>query len=144
SSKAYLAAGMNKLLIAYPDTELLVRYDLGTFEKEVTVKFPLPGSIKQVCLGSTSAGPLLVCYSNGNNGGFGQVQVAFLDLTTFKELDAGPNVANGFNMVLGGGWGENYHFRARPDGRVFVGWNGPAMGVGHNGICHYDLSETGA
>ena len=36
SDKAVIAAGMNKLIVAYTDTNTLVRYDLTTFDKEAT------------------------------------------------------------------------------------------------------------
>jgi predicted Zn finger-like uncharacterized protein len=143
SGTAHIAAGMNKLMVAYPDTEVVVRYDLTTFEKDVTARLPFQGTVKGLALGSASAGPLLVCYSKGGGGGgppgWAQGTVAFLDLTTLKALDAGPDAANGLN-VGGGFGGDHFQFRARPDGRAFVGWTGFG---GPNGLNSYTLSETG-
>ncbi len=117
ADNAKIAAGMNKLVVAYPDQDTLVRFDLTTFEKEATVKNPLGGTIRHLCMGSASAGPLLVSYTRG----VGQLDAApltFLDPTTFKELDVDqPQTRVGQANVR-----DAMHFRASPDGTVFAAW----------------------
>ncbi|MDB5310003.1 MAG: hypothetical protein JWO38_4205 [Gemmataceae bacterium] len=131
------AAGMNKLVVAYPDTGLVTRYDLTTFEKEATAKIPFDGTVRHVAAGAASGGPLLVQYAKGGTGpaGFEQTAVAFLDFTTFKELDAGQVGANAPAGGMGFDRGAVY-FRASPDGRVIARW-------GINGLIVYTLFDGG-
>ncbi|AMV22811.1 hypothetical protein VT84_00265 [Gemmata sp. SH-PL17] len=133
---ACLAAGMNKLLVVYPDTEVIVRYDLGTFEKEVTAKLPFRGTVKQTCLGAASAGPMLVFYGKGTDA-LAQAPVTFLDITTLKELDAGNNAGG---RALTASFRDAMHYRASPDGRVYGAWATSHTPTGLNGLV---VSETG-
>lgn len=118
ADSAKFAAGMNKLVVAYPDQHQLVRYSLSTFEKEDTQKCPAEGTIKKVAMGSASAGPLLVALgANNQPGGFGggQSKLEFLDPATMKAVDIAQENAQVWRQ-----WADNDHFRASPDGRVFT------------------------
>jgi hypothetical protein len=55
-----IAAGLHKLFVAYPEKNILQRYDLNTFEREVTTTLPLTGPVGGLCMGSASTGPLFV------------------------------------------------------------------------------------
>lgn len=125
------AAGMNKLVVAYPDQNQLVRYDLTTFEKEDTQPSPTDGTIKKVAMGSASAGPLLVALSGGNGNGFGgQSRLEFVDPTTFRAVDLAQEQGQNWRQ-----WAHNDHFRASPDGRVFTVHGG-------SGITSFTIREA--
>ncbi len=110
------AAGMNKLIVAYPDQNILDRYDLTSFQKEGSGPCPLDGTVRHLAMGSASAGPLLVDYAKKGTGG--GTPVAYLDPATFREVDLPPENKS---ATLGGG--EQMHFRAAPDGSAFGAWN---------------------
>jgi hypothetical protein len=71
------AAGRDKLFVAYPTSELLVRYSLATFEKELTVPLPGKGKVHCLAMGSGSTTPLLLGRTSGP---------IFLDPTNLKEV----------------------------------------------------------
>jgi S1-C subfamily serine protease len=104
SETAIIAAGADKLVVGYPDTSVIQRWSLTTFEKELTVTAPGEGTLTTLCMGSDSRGPLYV----GSTRGAAQ----FLDLTTFKTLDVKINKGK-----LPGGGGV--YVRASADGTVF-------------------------
>src|SRR5207244_3136932 len=55
-----IAAGKDKLFVVLLKNNLIVRYNLRTFEKEVTAQFPVPGAeIFVALMGSHSHGPLV-------------------------------------------------------------------------------------
>lgn len=112
-----IAAGMHKLLVVYPHLEVLVRYDLGTFEKELTAKVPVKGVVKQICLGAASAGPMLVFH--GNPDGFPETApVSLVDIHTLQAFKPGQDSGR----MMWAGIGDTYHFRASPDGRLYGAW----------------------
>jgi hypothetical protein len=113
SDTVQIAAGMNKLIVAYPAENTLVRYDLSTFDKEATEKLPGEGALKKVALGSASAGPLLVAIGPPFPGG--QSKLAFYDPNTLAAVDI--ELENG---QVWREWGEGDHLRASPDGGVFT------------------------
>ncbi|AWM38508.1 hypothetical protein C1280_16985 [Gemmata obscuriglobus] len=100
--KMVMAAGMNKLVVGYPDTGALTRFDLTTLEKEVTVQSPVE-KFDALLLGAASAGPLFL----------GRTPV---DLQTFKLMDA-PAPPAGFGL-----YGRR-HSRISPDGHVIGSWS---------------------
>src|SRR5262249_33935964 len=74
---ALIAACVDKLFVVLPTANVIQRYSLATFEKELTA--PVSAEVKSVSvamLGSASRGPLML---NGENGAF------FFDPYTLKE-----------------------------------------------------------
>lgn len=99
--KMRIAANMNKLIVAYPDTGTLVRYDLATLDKEATGRSPL-GRFDSVLMGSASAGPLYIDRFT-------------VDPQTFQLYDA---------MVTALAIGRiGLHVRVSPDGHVIGSWS---------------------
>jgi hypothetical protein len=92
------AAGMEVLVVAAPEAGVLQRWNLRTFQKEVTVPLPVPGRVTDLCLGSASAGPLLLC-QNGMAGQAGQGR--FLDPVTFKVLERDGEANRSLPVVPG-------------------------------------------
>jgi hypothetical protein len=134
-SNVCIAAGMNKLLVVYPQLEVIVRYDLGTFEKEVTAKLALRGTIKQICLGAASAGPMLVFHGSRWDL-LNQSPITFLDIRSLTELNPGKD--NGRLMMAS--IRDTVHFRASPDGRVYGAWTTSSSPTGLHGLV---ASESG-
>jgi hypothetical protein len=110
-----MAAGMDKFFIVIVDQGIIQRFNLTTFEKEVTARLPFTGSVKAIATGSAASGPLLVHYSKGGNA-LAEAPVTFIDPVTFKELDLGGAVLARHSDR------DSYHYRASPDGTVFGGW----------------------
>ena len=98
--KMRIAASMNKLVVAYPDTGVVTRFDLTTFEKEVTARAPVD-KFDSIMMGAASAGPLYM----------GNLPV---DLTTFKPFDAPPRFMGGRDST---------HYRVSPNGHVIGSWS---------------------
>ena len=107
------AAGMDKLFVVYIDKNLIQRFSLATFEKEVLVPLPVEGQVKSIATGPAAAGLLLVRY--GEQPTPGVSPVVFIDPVTFKRRDIGKQMP--FHSA-----DEAYHYRASPDGSVFGGW----------------------
>jgi hypothetical protein len=78
--RVLLAAGMEKLVVVLPDKNLILRWSLTTFQREVIAAVPLSGKVNAVCMGSASAGPLLLTVEGGPTA-------AFLDIMTMRLLD---------------------------------------------------------
>jgi hypothetical protein len=113
--RALLAAGTTKLLVYLPAAGLLQRYDLTTGRREASAPLPLVPPLS-FCMGSSSAGPLVV---SGAKGG-----LTFYDPATFEALNP-PSEA---------GQGRAFGVRVWPsaDGRTlgFTGTYGQPSGVG--------------
>ncbi len=72
-----IAAGIDKLIVGLPQANAFQRWNLQTFEREVTVPNPLDGAISDLVMGSASTGPLLVNFAGRN---------ALLNPRTFRQL----------------------------------------------------------
>lgn len=131
SDSVKFAAGQDKLIVAYPDDGVLARFDLTTFEKEVTAKSPVDSTIRQVCMGSASNGPLLVSSSDGQRG-LSFAKLTFLDPLTFKSVGIDPPENRGFGMI--GLGGDKMHYRASPDGTLFGAWSTAGSPTGMTSI----------
>jgi hypothetical protein len=118
--KVAFAAGLDWLIVGYPNSNVLQRWNLTTFEKEATVPCPVPGTIGNVVMGSASAGPLLICFEGGDWGG----KATFIDPKTFRPLDLewtqGQMPAVAAELV-----------RASADGTLF-GWRCGRGSEGHD------------
>jgi predicted Zn finger-like uncharacterized protein len=124
SASPRIAAGMDKLFVADPAEGLIVRYNLLTFEKEITVQLPpapAGGKVDALVTGSAANGPILVGYSARERSGGSGVLV---DPVTFKEVAVEfPNGARFPTFTP-------YLARASADGRTFV------IHDGHGGEPH--------
>jgi ribosomal protein S27E len=105
-----IAAGMDKLIMVFPDTKIIQRWNLLTRERELTTTID-QGNVKSVLLGSASHGPLALNGSDpiGGGGGVG----AFYDLKTLKKMEV---------KRQGGHGGIGGEARVSADGTVFGIW----------------------
>ncbi len=102
STNVLIAAGANKLLIAFPEEQVLERWDLGTLEREGGSHIsPIDGWIRALAMGSDSDGPALAlwyprargypAYLKASNYFFGEpgARFSFIDLDRLSVLKAG-------------------------------------------------------
>jgi len=84
SDDVKLAAGMNKLVVVLSDKKLIQRWDLLKLEREATKPLPFKEGVRAACMGSASAGPLLLFENNGDER---PATAQFFDLNTLKPAD---------------------------------------------------------
>jgi len=110
--KVLLAAGMDKLVVVDPARNIIQRWNLTTFEKEVTADLPTTTGLtaSAIAMGSASNGPLLV---QGINYPILGEWFAF-DITTMKEIKGPPRHNSGLECAPGD------KARASNDGHTIV------------------------
>jgi hypothetical protein len=122
------AAGMEKLVVALPDKNVLQRWDLTSFERELTAVAPVQGAVQVLLMGSASAGPLVVAYGGearhgGDGPRFAGTGCLFLNPANFKEVKYKVERFHGMHP---------HSTRASADGTVFAGsndWQGSCSAV---------------
>jgi hypothetical protein len=106
---------MDKLLVILPQLNVIQRWNLTTFEREVTAMLPLKSTVQTACMGSASSGPLLLYTGRDNRGGGDQLH--FLDIQRLKPIEVGWATQR---LDLGY---DQMHIRASADGKVFGLWS---------------------
>ncbi len=105
-----VVAGLDRLLVLLPGSNTVERYSLTTFTREASAPWPFKGTVKAICMGGASRGPLLAAGVDGPplRG------VAFLDCDTLKPLElTTPHDLTGDGPVT---------VRAAMNGEVFTHW----------------------
>jgi predicted Zn finger-like uncharacterized protein len=113
-----LAAGMTKLLVVVPDRNMVQRWDLTTFQRDVTQTLPVSGKICTAVMGSASDGALIL-------GGptlrqHGALPLCFIDVATLKEIQPAEQQAGG---MVGTHPQYPHSMRVSADGRTITMWN---------------------
>jgi predicted Zn finger-like uncharacterized protein len=108
ADNAKIAAGLDKLVVVLPDQKLIQRWNLLTFEREVTANLPFSHQLTAIAMGSASSGPLLVQSVNWPAAG----EMFLFDILTMKRYDP-----EGFKQHLP--MDPNPVMRASADGRLF-------------------------
>jgi hypothetical protein len=117
---ALFAAGMTKLLVVLPDTNLMQRWDLLSFERELTVPVPVNGKVCSIAMGSASNGPLVLGGPTIHQSG--TLPLSFVDVDTLKELQPAEEKGHPAGMV--GKHPQYPHtMRVSADGRTITMWN---------------------
>jgi hypothetical protein len=104
-----ITACMDKLFVAIPAKGMIQRWNLRTFEKEVTHQLPFKGTLTEICMGHASRSPLVAVYKETEPG---RGNIKYLDPDTLKPLDL--EYADKTAIFAGRG------VRASADGRVFA------------------------
>ncbi|MBL67227.1 MAG: hypothetical protein CMO74_02060 [Verrucomicrobiales bacterium] len=108
SDEILFAGGMDKLIVVARDHKIIQRWDLKSFEKELTVALDEPGLVDSLVMGASSAGPLLMLTRNG---------ARFYNPQTLKRESYGQR--DNF-------WASHPQYpmqvRASMDGTAFTGW----------------------
>lgn len=84
-ARARFAAGIDKLLIAYPGVCRLDRYDLATLTLEAEER-GLPDAIAGLYMGSASHGPALLCTLESRQEGVREAACTFYDPATLRPV----------------------------------------------------------
>src|SRR5262249_13849067 len=121
------AAGMDKLIVVLPNLNIIQRWSLGTFEREVTAMVPIKGTVKTMCMGSASNGPLAVYTGEDPRRGFGG-QLHFLDVHKLRPIEVGWT-----NQRPHLGY-DSTQLRASADGKVFGLWSTQVSPQGFNAL----------
>src|SRR5205085_8428291 len=109
AGKFKIAAGMTKLLVALPESNVLQRWDLTTFTRDLSVPLPIAHRAHGLAMGHASDGPLLIQD--------GAVPL-FLDVRTMQVMTA--PAAPPFGVRLSSFEERAVPMRASGDGRLFV------------------------
>ncbi|QDU47915.1 hypothetical protein [Gimesia panareensis] len=104
-----VAAGADKLVVLLRDQRQLERYDLQTFEKELSVALPPGDPVSRITMGAASNGPILV----GAEAGAGR-HPSFLDLQTLQPSAIQMSEESWESIE-----GQNLLVKASANGRVF-------------------------
>jgi hypothetical protein len=127
---ALIAAGNEHLFVLAPTANVIQRWSLTTFEKEVTVANPLKGTPRHLLVGHATDGPVFVVGPN-----------RALDSKTFKEVPFGDR-ANGRGMGdMAGHPQYPPSVRISADGRVFA-WH--TRGLSPSGLSSMVIGESDA
>jgi hypothetical protein len=105
------AAGLDKLIAVFPNSKMIRRYDLTTFEQEVQATLPLPGT-HTALMGAASRGPLLL--SAAEEGVGATTKIVLVDPAALKGIDVD------FTLTGAGGFGLGSVSRVSGDGGVFT------------------------
>jgi hypothetical protein len=125
-------AGADKLVVLLRDKKILQRWNLATFERELTVQCPTTERVPGIVMGSNSHGPLLLTTLNEHRWS----GVMFLDLN-MKVLDMKPSPESSSF-----GHGNVEHLRASANGRVFIVGTASVL-VSGNRLTVYGDTTTG-
>jgi hypothetical protein len=122
----FFAAGLDKLMVVLPDKNLVQRWSLTTFERDVTATLSVTGRIHSAAMGSASDGPLVL--GGPELRGAGGLPLRFLDATTLKEI---VPQAEGRGGMVGTHPQYPHVMRISADGRVIDMWN---IGLSPSGL----------
>ncbi len=139
-------AGQDKIVMVLPDTNVVQRWDIAKGERDLAVPLALKGTVKSVCMGSASQGPIFVGVDDGPFP-----KASFLNLRSLKpEPIKMPE--------RGIGLSDLGFVRASADGKTFTTWspNTSPQGVNvlvltggelrasyqHESAGHLDLDRT--
>ena len=81
--RVLFTAGQEKLVVVLGSTNVIQRWSLATFEREVAAPAPVQGRITAVAMGSATRGPVVL--TTGGEDRFGDRGLFFLDLQTLRE-----------------------------------------------------------
>ena len=113
---ALFAASRSKLLVCYPKSSVLERWDLTTFDRDLSIETPVAGVVQNLEMGWNSEGPAVIRWSPGRGTSRGGT-VDLVDVDTMKVLKVEKK-----SLPTHWGHSDSMHFRASPDGRTVGIW----------------------
>jgi predicted Zn finger-like uncharacterized protein len=108
---AMIAAGMTKLVVVYPGSNIVQRWDLLTRKRDVSAQLDVKGSPSAIAMGSASQGPLLVVVGDQSLS-----TATFHNLATFKSVPIDRDRQSSHYH-----WTPGY-IRVSGTGNVFTSW----------------------
>jgi hypothetical protein len=129
-----IADGANSLILAFGDQQVISRWSLKTFERELAITMDFATGVASMAMGSASTGPLLIAKQGESTYGAVDKGLVFLDIDTLKPIPmAFPNVS-----IVTSQWSERTLITASAAGQLFVlsqsetvvlRYRGPSLGV---------------
>jgi hypothetical protein len=110
------AAGADKLIVVLGSTNIIQRWSLTTFQRELASQLPIHGVVKSLSMGSASQGPLLIHWAVGT-GALDRASFGLLDIRALRLLPT-----NDVQTGHYGSYRDIVHVRAAPDGQVYGLW----------------------
>ena len=146
ATNVLFTAGRSRVLVAYPDNGMVMRYSLATGERELAQRAPVTGIVQRVEMGANSEGPVLMRWATGTDA-LDRAQYAVIDLLTLRKRSLSKPVT-GHN----GCFRDRVHLRASADGTTFGVWatsHSPSglgsMVLGGGGVeANYEHTSVGA
>jgi hypothetical protein len=111
-----MAAGLTRLVLALPGSRTLQRWNLETFEQELSVPYPGKAEIQALTMGSASQGPLLALGKEGPHP-WPNLFLLTLDKLERREIVWAPQTQTHPFFPS-----TNYQMRSSPDGRSAGAW----------------------
>lgn len=115
AENAFIAGGLDKMIVVSPSESVIERWSLTTFERETARPLPVEGVVKSIALGYASTGPLLIHWAVSTDA-LAAAKYEFFDLEKFEKL--GFQNARGHNSS----YRDAVHIRASGTGDVFGLW----------------------
>lgn len=116
SDDVVVVGTMNHIVVLDRKKNIIEKYGLDNYTRQLAVKPPFAGVVKSMVAGSASNGPILVHRAAGTDA-LANATFAVIDLAKFKELP----VASG-NTGHYSSFRDMVHMRASNNGRVFGMW----------------------
>ena len=116
-TNSLLAAGDTFLLVAYPDSGMVQRWDLATLARQSAKKMPFTGVLKAMSIGCKTSGPVMMVHAPDSQP-HSRLKYQFFDPESFDpiliEMDKSPH---------NGVFRDQMHIRASPSGQNFGMWS---------------------
>ena len=134
-----IAASANHLVVIAQDQGVISRYNLTTFERELTRTIPFNRPVQYVAMGSNSQGPLIMRWTDGttdlDRANFGCVDLKTLEAS--KEIVWCPNPNEWWEKPPTDEFRNSNLIRASSNGKVFT-----INGIGPYEIKNFDTSSS--
>ena len=115
--KIHVAAGLKDVIIAYPMSRVLERWDLETLERKFSREYPFVGRINLMEMGAASEGPLLIAHSKT------QSMLSKLAFQFFNPKKFQPTSLRTQGTLQNNLFRNRIHVRPSLDGSVFGSWS---------------------
>lgn len=135
SDDVLVAGTMNHILILDRKKNVIERYAIDNFTRQLAVKTPVPGVVKSMVAGSASNGPILFHRAEGTDA-LANATFAIVDLMKLKELPVSAKGSRGHYTS----YRDAAHLRASSNGRVFGMW---ATSHSPSGLQSMVLTDSG-
>lgn len=116
SHNVIVVGTLNHAIVFDRTKDVIERWSLKTFRRELTVTTPFNGVVKSAVAGAASRGPILVLWS-GKTDALARVACTTVDVQTLKEKKIAASGRFG-----GVSYRDAMHLRASANGRVFGMW----------------------
>jgi WD40 repeat protein len=111
-----VAGSMDHVVVVYPDSNTVERWNLDKLEREAEGKFTSRQKVSTIVMGNAGAGPVILGGPQAQNNA-SKMSLMFLDLASLKEVRIDQVDGN-----HGVSFGSRAHLRASGDGSLLGAW----------------------